>query len=101
MEVVSPLSLVPILIGIIFVVGVVLILILIGVFRKRNSQKTTNHNIPAANISHATEKSFKRCPVCQSTYTDESLKYCLSDGAILEGTDGSSTETETVVRQFK
>ena len=27
---------------------------------------------------------MKRCPACQSTYTDDSLVYCLQDGATLQ-----------------
>jgi hypothetical protein len=30
-----------------------------------------------------TESHARRCPVCNSTYTDEALIYCLSDGASL------------------
>lgn len=33
---------------------------------------------PRAAASHA-----RRCPVCNSTYTDEALIYCVSDGASL------------------
>ena len=29
---------------------------------------------------------MKRCPTCQSTYTDDSLTFCLTDGATLVGT---------------
>ena len=28
---------------------------------------------------------MKRCPTCQSTYTDDSLTFCLTDGAALVG----------------
>jgi hypothetical protein len=36
---------------------------------------------------------MKQCPACKTTYTDESLLYCLADGAALE-----STEEETLLR---
>ena len=38
---------------------------------------------------------MKQCPKCRTTYTDESLKFCLADGTLLERTD----EMETAVRQ--
>jgi len=31
---------------------------------------------------------MKRCPTCQSTYTDESLRFCLQDGAALTSVSG-------------
>jgi hypothetical protein len=34
----------------------------------------------------------KRCPVCNSTYTDEALIYCVSDGASLVSVKGSPAE---------
>jgi len=36
---------------------------------------------------------MKRCPQCNSTYTDESLSFCLADGAELEEEDAAVTET--------
>jgi len=38
---------------------------------------------------------MKRCPACGTTYTDESLKYCLSDGAelIVAAADPATDET--------
>ena len=39
---------------------------------------------------------MKRCPVCQSIYTDESLTYCLQDGAKLADVrDSASSEEAT------
>src|SRR5688500_5964712 len=37
---------------------------------------------------------MKRCPQCGTTYMDESLRFCLADGATLNATDG---EESTVV----
>lgn len=38
---------------------------------------------------------MKRCPTCQRTYTDESLTFCLEDGALLlRDTASSSTSSE-------
>lgn len=34
----------------------------------------------------------KRCPICSSTYTDEALIYCVSDGASLVNVKGSPDE---------
>jgi hypothetical protein len=39
---------------------------------------------------------MKQCPVCKTTYTDESLRYCLADGATL-----SFTEEPTVLSARK
>jgi hypothetical protein len=36
---------------------------------------------------------MKRCPACSTTYTDESLRYCLADGMTL-----TPVEEETIVR---
>lgn len=30
---------------------------------------------------------MKRCPTCGSTYTDDTLRFCLQDGAVLKGLD--------------
>ena len=38
---------------------------------------------------------MKQCPTCRTTYTDETLRYCLADGGILVDV---GTEAETVVR---
>ena len=91
-----PVLIIIIFVGIIFVIGIISLLVFIFASRKKNNKnnaKPINYNIPAANISRPTVKTLKRCPACQSTYTDESLNYCLSDGTILERTD----EVETVV----
>src|SRR5690349_17964020 len=35
---------------------------------------------------------MKECPVCKTSYTDDSLKYCLSDGsALVDAIDGEQT----------
>lgn len=38
---------------------------------------------------------MKQCPTCRTTYTDETLRYCLADGGILVEV---GTEAETVAR---
>ncbi|HUF04320.1 MAG TPA: hypothetical protein VMM38_09105 [Aridibacter sp.] len=35
---------------------------------------------------------MKQCPKCGNTYTDETLSFCLTDGAVLEEIDGPDTE---------
>ncbi len=39
---------------------------------------------------------MKQCPVCQRTYTDESMRFCLDDGARLEAS-ASLNETPTAI----
>ena len=36
-----------------------------------------------AGVTNVLMSRAKRCPVCKSTYTDEALIYCVSDGAAL------------------
>lgn len=38
---------------------------------------------------------MKQCPQCRNTYTDDTLRFCLADGTVLERID----EQETAVRQ--
>src|SRR4051812_38267371 len=38
---------------------------------------------------------MKQCPVCKTTYTDESLRYCLADGAVLT----AETEEQTLAKR--
>jgi hypothetical protein len=38
---------------------------------------------------------MKQCPQCRTTYTDDTLKFCLADGAVLESID----EPETAARR--
>ena len=90
-----------ILLGTVFVISIISTIVYLGVIRKRNNAKPINHNIPATNISRPMEKTFKRCPACQSTFTDESLNYCLSDGTLLEGANNASDEVETVLLRTK
>ena len=40
------------------------------------------------------KNSMKQCPVCKSTYTDDSLKFCLNDGAALTAPLSSSEATQ-------
>lgn len=40
---------------------------------------------------------MKRCPTCQSVYADDSLRFCLQDGATLESASSSADEFKTWV----
>jgi hypothetical protein len=42
---------------------------------------------------------MKRCPTCQSTYTDDSLSYCLTDGAAL--VDAAFNPQSTLPNEFQ
>jgi pimeloyl-ACP methyl ester carboxylesterase len=35
---------------------------------------------------------MKRCPICQQTYTDETLRFCRADGGVLESVGDAPTE---------
>ena len=100
MEPVTSFSYIQILIVVVIAlaVGGVLLLILLRVYRAKNNEKPSNNPPPVIDIPRPAAKKFKRCPVCESTFTDENLNYCLSDGARLESADD---EAETVVRRFK
>lgn len=77
--------------------GSILLFILLRVYKPKNVEEPVNNPKPVADIPRPAAKKFKRCPVCESAYTDENLNYCLTDGAQLEG---ASDEVETVVRRI-
>ena len=39
---------------------------------------------------------MKRCPTCQRIYADETLNFCLEDGATLHSATGTTTQDETL-----
>lgn len=41
---------------------------------------------------------MKQCPQCRTTYTDDTLKFCLADGAVLERVDEQDTAGRQGVR---
>lgn len=70
-----------------FCVGAVSMLVLVSVFR----QKAPDNTIRAGRDLSITERQsnqatvgIKRCPSCNSTYTDDALSYCLRDGTPLK-----------------
>lgn len=82
-------------IGLICIIGI----ILTGSFTKRRRQESVielSTVSPKSNV----ETHIKRCPTCHNTYTDETLKYCLVDGASLEYAPGSaaSSDPEATIR---
>ncbi|MBS1793570.1 MAG: hypothetical protein JSS81_06940 [Acidobacteria bacterium] len=54
--------------------GSVLLVVLIRLSRPKNEQKPVDRQNPAIAVPRPAEKKFKRCPVCRSTYTDDSLR---------------------------
>jgi len=69
-------------------IGIVIGLLISKAFGNKQSQAeekqvtTLDINTPPR-IARSATSSAKRCPVCKSTYTDEALIYCVSDGASL------------------
>ena len=79
------------------VIGLVCAVAVILVFAKvRGKRDIMNQPILAPDeqrhVSNSQSKvraNLKRCPTCHSTYTDETLRYCLVDGAALDDVLGS------------
>jgi hypothetical protein len=46
--------------------------------------------------NYFSQKFMKHCPTCQTTYTDDSLRFCLQDGTALADIDTMSTDMPTV-----
>lgn len=44
---------------------------------------------------------MKRCPTCQSTYTDDSLVYCLQDGATLVKSETEATNSSNLAATLR
>ncbi|HEY0426197.1 MAG TPA: hypothetical protein VGC76_00195 [Pyrinomonadaceae bacterium] len=81
----------------VFIVVIILALAFFIFIRKKSAPPhTPGQNVTGA-ISPPAATSAKRCPRCQSTYTDPTLSFCLSDGTPLESSGGD--EFETVVKK--
>jgi hypothetical protein len=93
----SIISLLPFLF--ILIVAIVIILFIIGHlhlnaklkessrlrgYAARTSLPDTSASIQSASQQNVPVSYVKRCPTCRSIFTDESLAFCLSDGAALE-----------------
>jgi flagellar basal body-associated protein FliL len=86
-----------IIIVLVFVAGVVLAIVYFGFLRKRNKPAQISGANIIGRIPSPPEQYVKRCPKCRSTFTDETLNFCLTDGTPLETFNDS--EYETVVRK--
>lgn len=76
--------------------GIVGVIVLYALFHKKKDSPQlpgSANDIPLR--QQQPNPPVKRCPQCQSTYTDQSLNFCLSDGATLLSGD---EEYETIVR---
>lgn len=76
------------------VIGVVIGLLISKAFGKPQSQAeekqiTTLDINSQPRAARSVAVRAKRCPVCKSTYTDEALIYCVSDGASLVAVNNS------------
>ena len=58
----------------------------------RNKVETRQSPPPAAR-----PKQIRRCPKCNSTYTDESLLYCVSDGTALVAVGGQAADPNATI----
>jgi hypothetical protein len=69
---------------------VFVIVVFIVVSRSKQNKKRPSIAGPGAPTPHidqqrrTTGEFVKRCPTCQSIFTDETLAFCLSDGSTLE-----------------
>src|SRR5947199_7877631 len=67
-------------------IGIIIGLLLSKAFGQTQSkagekQITTSGITTPPRVANKVTSLAKRCPVCNSTYTDEALIYCVSDGA--------------------
>ena len=60
-----------------------------------------NLTIPVTRLPRRRKNGLKRCPTCQESYTDETLKFCRIDGALLisDSSDLESSETALLSQQ--
>ncbi|HKQ51244.1 MAG TPA: hypothetical protein VJT74_02675 [Pyrinomonadaceae bacterium] len=58
----------------------------------RNKAAPVHSPQPAAKPKH-----IRRCPKCNSTYTDESLLYCVSDGTALVAAGGQAADPNATI----
>src|SRR5437868_5312614 len=66
-----------------FVIAIVGAIVYFGFIRKKPASTPISHTIqPPRQQQH--QQPVKRCPQCGSTYTDQTLSFCLSDGSPLE-----------------
>jgi hypothetical protein len=80
-------------------VAVAIMILITRALRKGNKGETlaADSGAPVRGISQRREpmeRYVKRCPTCQSIYSDETLAFCLSDGSILERAADTSTSND-------
>jgi hypothetical protein len=66
-----------------------IVVFIVGAISQRNKKRmpVAGSNQPAPGLDQpgtASGEYVKRCPTCQSIFTDETLAFCLSDGSTLE-----------------
>jgi len=89
--------------GILIFIGI--IILIIRASRKRNQREPLSAQAGASvnginRHGDSIGSYVKRCPTCQSIFTDETLAFCLSDGSTLErvaGTFASNDPSATLV----
>lgn len=79
-----------------FAIGALLLIVLTKMRSKRAAiaRTSSSPNVvehPSSPRQSSVEAISKRCPTCRTTYTDETLSYCLIDGASL--IDAANTAT--------
>jgi hypothetical protein len=81
------------IIGLIFVAAILLIVVKMRGKRDVIEQPVLappSAAYPPGPQQSSVQANTKRCPTCGNTYTDETLRYCLMDGASLEYAVGST-----------
>src|SRR5437868_1663069 len=78
-------------------IGIIIGLLLSKAFGQTQSkagekQITTSGITTPPRVANKVTSLAKRCPVCNSTYTDEALIYCVSDGASLVSVKGAPVD---------
>jgi hypothetical protein len=82
------------------IIVIVAIIILIARARRKGNKGEANVAGPGAPVPRIEPQReamggyVKRCPTCQSIYTDETLAFCLSDGSTLERVANPSPPTD-------
>jgi hypothetical protein len=77
----------------------VVVVFIVGALSPRNKKGSpvTGSNAPAPRMDQQRERMgeyVKRCPTCQSIFTDETLAFCLSDGSTLERVANTFTSND-------
>jgi hypothetical protein len=79
---------------VILVVVIALLLLVAKMVRKKGVVERSLPDVAGHDLSSqpsSIKANLKQCPTCHSTFTDETLRFCLIDGAALEDTAGATT----------